>query len=346
MNRRKFTSSLLLGSSAVAFGRNTPTVCKEKKIIRPKRLQQGDRVGVITPASYISDEGLEKSVNNLEHLGLKVELGKHIRSRHGDFAGTDAQRLEDLHEMFANQHIDAIWCARGGYGSNRILPQIDYKLIKKNPKVFIGYSDITAMHCAIRKFSGLVTFHGPVGNSDLTDYTMSELQKVLFQGLTNQVIKLSDQNQARGITDTAFATKIINGGIAEGELIGGNLSLLAGSFGTPYAPDIKGKILLIEDIGEKPYRIDRMLTSMRQAWPLDKVAGIALGVFNDCENKKDSQALDLEQTLNDRLGDLNVPIIYGLSYGHIDNMCTLPMGINAKLNTNNQTLTLLETSVV
>lgn len=202
------------------------------------------------------------------------------------------------------------------------------------------------MHCAIRKYSGLVTFHGPVGSSDQTEYTLSEVQKVLFEGLSPQIIDLSLENKAIGNKNNAFNTNVLHEGIAEGELIGGNLSLLAGSVGTPYAPDIKGKILLIEDIGEKPYRIDRMLTTIRQAWPLDKVAAIALGVFNDCENSEGSQALNLEQTLQDRLGDINVPIIYGLSYGHIDNMCTLPMGIQARLNTHKQTLTLLESSVI
>lgn len=346
MKRRNFTASLLLGGVALAAGKPSSNACREKKIIKAKRLKKGDRVGVITPASFINDKGLEQTVKNLEKLGLKVELSKHIRARHGDFAGTDEQRLQDFHYMFSNTDIDAVWCARGGYGSARILPRLDYKLIRNNPKVFIGYSDITAMHCAIRKYSGLITFHGPVGSTEHTDYTLSELQKVLFEGLAPHKIMLSKANQTLAAEDDTYQAKNLHEGVGEGELIGGNLSLLAGSVGTPYAPDIKGKILLIEDIGEKPYRIDRMLTSMRQAWPLNEVAAIALGVFNDCENKEGSQALSLQQTLKDRLADLNVPIIYGLSYGHIDNMCTLPIGVRTRLDTRTQTMTLLEAGVV
>lgn len=346
MKRRNFAASLLLGGIAIAAGKPTTTTCREKKIIKAKRLKRGDRVGVITPASFINDEGLERTVKNLENLGLTVELSKHIRARHGNFAGTDKQRIEDFHYMFSNTDIDAIWCARGGYGSARILPQLDYKLVRNNPKVFIGYSDITAMHSAIRKHSGLVTFHGPVGSTEHTDYTLNELHKVLFEGAPSHQIKLSSANQTLAMEDGTYKVKNLHEGMAEGELIGGNLSLLAGSVGTAYAPDIKGKILLIEDIGEKPYRIDRMLTSIRQAWPLDQVAAIALGVFNDCENKEGSQALDLQQTLEDRLGDLNVPIIYGLSYGHIDNMSTLPIGVRTRLDTKTQTMTLLEAGVI
>ncbi len=346
MKRRNFTTSLLLGGAAIAAGKPSANTCREKKIIKAKRLKKGNRVGVITPASFISDEGLERTVKNLENLGLKVELSKHIRARHGDFAGTDEQRLEDVHYMFSNTDIDAIWCARGGYGSARILPRLDYKLIRNNPKVFIGYSDITAMHCAIRKYSGLVTFHGPVGSTEHTDYTLNQLQKVLFEGVAPHTITLSAANQILATEDDTYKTLNLHEGMAEGELVGGNLSLLAGAVGTPYAPEVKGKILLIEDIGEKPYRIDRMLTSLRQAWPLDKVAAIALGVFNDCENKEGSQALDLQQTLEDRLGDLNVPIIYGLSYGHIDNMSTLPIGVRTRIDTKTQTMTLLEAGVL
>lgn len=346
MNRRTFANTLLLGSAALLSSSTKNTYDSvAKKLLKPERLKKGDKVGLITPASYISDDGFQSAVEHLEALGLEVVLSKHIRVRNGDFAGTDQERIADVHQMFADPSIKAIWCARGGYGSARILPYLDYKLIRKNPKVFIGYSDITAMHIAIRKYSGLLTFHGPVASSELTDYTRHEVENILFNPQPNWIINLSEENQTKGQSNAAFKTKVLKEGIAQGELTGGNLSLLAASVGTAYAPDIRGKILLIEDIGEKPYRIDRMLTSLRQAWPMEKVAAIAMGVFNDCENKEGSQAHSLQQTLVDRLGDLNVPIIYGLSYGHISNMCTLPIGLNARLDTHTQRLTLLEAAV-
>lgn len=343
MNRRAFSTTLLAAAAGVqlAAGRSKPS-----KLNLPRRLKEGDTIGLITPASYIDDEGLQKAVTNLESLGLKVVMGKHIRKIHGSLAGTDQERLDDLHQMFADPTIQAIWCARGGYGSAQLLPFIDYKLIRKNPKVFVGYSDITALHCAFERHGRLLSFHGPVASSTLTDYTKQHLIRTLFEGKATQTISISENQLSAASTNTTFQTKVIHSGIAEGPLTGGNLSLLASVAGTAYAPEIKGKILFIEDVGEKPYRIARMLTTLRQAWPLDKAAGIALGVFSGCEAKSGSRSLSLQETLNDRLGDLNIPILYGLSFGHIDDMCTLPVGLNARLNTQTKQLNLLESAVI
>ena len=164
MNRRTFSQRLALGAAAwwVASSRYA---LPPKRLLRPSRLREGQTVGLIAPASQISDEKLEKAVTNLESLGLKVQLGQHVRKRHGSFAGTDQERLSDIHEMFANPAIDAVWCVRGGYGTTRLLPNINYRLIKKNPKPFIGYSDVTALHIALGQRAGLVTFHGPVAAS-------------------------------------------------------------------------------------------------------------------------------------------------------------------------------------
>lgn len=344
MNRRAFTSTILTATAGLSFA-NTPVLPKKPKLV-PNRLKAGDQVGVITPASYIDDDGLEKAIKNLESLELKPVLGKNIRALYGSLAGTDDQRLADLHQMFSDPEIKAIWCARGGYGCARLLPRIDYKMIRRNPKVFVGYSDITALHLALERHCGLVTFHGPVGSSTFTDYTRAELKKILFSPLQKSTILVAPSQEVAAQEDTAFATKIIQPGQAEGRLTGGNLTLLASALGTNYTPDIKNKILFLEDIGEKPYRIDRMLTSLRQAWPLESLAGIALGVFADCEAKSGTRSLSLIQTLEDRLEGLDLPIVYGLSFGHIDNMCTLPMGIKARLDTKNASLTLLEPGVI
>lgn len=343
MNRRSFTRRALVAATAIGTLSFAP---KPKKMMRPARLRKGDSIGLITPASYIEDDSLEKAVTHLESLGLKVVMGRHIRSLYGNMAGTDAERLADLHNMFINPAIKGIWCARGGYGSARLLDQLDYRLIRRNPKVLVGYSDITALHCAILQQSGLVTFHGPVGSSELTDYTRSEVESILFTPPAEYTISVAAAQLEEAKTDDAYTPQTIIPGRAEGKLLGGNLSLLAALAGTPYLPDFKGKLLFIEDIGEKPYRIDRMLTTLRQNQGFRQAAGIVLGVFADCEASENSRSLSLQETLKDRLGDLEIPVLYGLSFGHVDNMTVLPMGVKARLDTEQQTLTLLETGVM
>ena len=343
MNRRSFTHRALLAASAIS---TLSFSSDPKRLLKPNRLRKGDQVGLITPASYIDDDGLEKAVTNLESLGLKVVMGKHIRERYGSMAGTDAQRLADLHQMFESPAIKGLWCARGGYGAARLLNQIDFRLLKSQPKVLVGYSDITALHCAILQESGLTTFHGPVGSSTFTDYTRAQINTTLFQPTPTQTIGIAAAQLEQAETDSSYTPYTITPGKATGQLTGGNLSLLAALAGTPYQPDIRGKLLFIEDIGEKPYRLDRMLTTLLQAWPLQQAAGIVLGVFAGCEASPNSFSLSLRQTLKDRLGDLDIPVLYGFSFGHIDDMATFPMGIQAQLDTEAQTLTLLEQGVV
>lgn len=315
------------------------------KRLKPKRLKKGDTIGLLTPGSFISDEALEKSVKNLEDLGFVVKLSKNIRAQRGFTAGTDEERLNDLHTLFADTQVDGIWCARGGYGCSRLLPYVDYKLIQKNPKVFIGYSDVTALLLALYKKTGLIGFHGPVGASDFSDYTKEHVQKVLMDAVEPLVIPLSSENIEKGKEDAVYQTQVLRPGKATGELIGGNLSLLSALSGTAYDFDAKNKLVFIEDIDERPYRIDRMLTQLRQANNLGEAAGIALGVFTDCQPEEGDLSLSLMDTLKDRLEGLNIPVIYGLSFGHIANQCTLPVGISATLDTERMTLTLLEAGV-
>ena len=272
-------------------------------------------------------------------------MGDYIRSQYGSMAGNDDQRVADLYRMFEDPTIKGIWCARGGYGAARLLAQIDFRLLRRYPKVFVGYSDITALHCAIQRKSSFTTFHGPVGSSNFTEYTVAHLQATLFQSQSNYTISIAPDQLEEGVADPTYLPYTITPGLATGALTGGNLSLLSALAGTAYLPDLKGKLLFIEDIGEKPYRLDRMLTTLRQAWPLEQAAGIVLGVFAGCEASAGSLSLNLRETLTDRLGDLGIPVFYGCSFGHIDHMCTLPMGIQAQLDTEAQTLTLLEPSV-
>ena len=314
-----------------------------KKLIKPKQLRAGDTIGLVTPSSSITEEKLKKAIVNMKLLGLKVKLGKNIKAINGYLAGTDEQRLEDFHRMFADDEVDGIWCIRGGYGAARILPKVNYKLIKKNPKVLIGYSDITALLHAIHQETGLICFHGPVASSDFTPYTIQHLKGVLMNSKMSHHINYADDNNA--FTDIGYRTKVLKAGKATGKLTGGNLTLLSSLVGTDYKLKAKGKLVFIEDIGEKPYRIDRMLTQLLQGTDLEKAAGIFLGVFEDCQANEDERSLSLMETFQDRLGHLDIPIIYGLSFGHIKNHFTIPMGIEAELDTKLKSLTLLDSSV-
>lgn len=346
MNRRQFNKNILigLGSSVIApiiYNNNTNTYMK--KCIKPKALAPGDTIGLITPSSSITEAKLEKAIANMKMLGLKIKLGKHIKAINGYLAGTDEQRLEDLHNMFADDEVDGIWCIRGGYGVGRILPKINYKLIKENPKVLIGYSDITALLLAIYQETGLIGFHGPLASSEFTDYSVRHLKGVLMNPKMSYTIDYAKDNNA--FTESTYRTKVIRAGQVKGELTGGNLTLLAAAMGTDFQPKFKNKLVFIEDIGERPYRLDRMFTQLLQSSDLHKAAGIILGVFEDCEAKEGSRSLSLMEMFEDRLGHLNVPIIYGLSLGHIKNHMTLPVGIEAEMDTEKRTIRLLEKGV-
>ena len=315
-----------------------------KNIIKPKRLVKGDTVAVIAPSSGVAPETFEKALQNLADLGLKTKAGKSARTRNGFLAGTDKERLDDLHQAFSDAEIKAVWCVRGGYGASRFLPDLNFNLIRKNPKILIGYSDITALHTAIYQNTGLVTFHGPVAASNFSDYTKNHVVNVLMNPSAPYKIELSPDNIAK--ESNLFKTETITKGKCRGELLGGNLSLLTALAGTPFAlRNTKGKILFIEDVGEQPYRIDRMLTQLRQSVDMRQLAGIALGIFEDC-NPKSNDTQSLVDVLKDRLGDLGIPVIYGLSFGHIRDQFTLPVGIEAELDTEKATMTFLETGVV
>lgn len=311
------------------------------RLIKPARLKAGATVALIAPSSPPSEEKLAKAIANLSGFGFKIVEGKSLRARNGYLAGADADRLADIHQAFENPDIHAVWCVRGGYGAGRLLPDINYKLIRKNPKLFIGYSDITALHLAFHAATGLVTFHGPVAASDFPDNTLAHFKAVVMEGREHYDIQaVSDDTLA-----IEYQPFTITPGIARGALTGGNLALLSSLAGTPYAPSFRGKIAFIEDVGEQPYRLDRMLTQLLQATDLAKAAGIALGVFNDCQPKPDGPSFSLPDALRDRLGALGIPVVYGIPFGHVSYQATLPYGIQAELNADALRLSILESAV-
>lgn len=345
MKRRNFIKSVSTAAALTAIPQIYPAISPQIKI-KPPRLKPGDTLGLIAPGSYISVDELKESKENLEKLGFKVFYDIRILSRNGYLAGADKSRAEELNLMFANKNVNGIVCARGGYGCVRILPMLDYELIRKNPKILVGYSDVTALLNGIYTETGLVTFHGPVGISTFNEYSVDCFNEVLVNAFDNLILynpKIEDEKDKHEI-------QTIVSGKAAGELIGGNLSVLNSLIGTKFDFNGDGKIIFLEEIGEEPYRIDRMLTQLIQAGKFDKAAGIALGVFKDCEPKENepsfSSSFSLMEVLFDRLSNLKIPVIYGMSFGHIKNKFTLPVGIKAELDTINQTITLLEKAVI
>ncbi len=322
-----------------------------QSIIKPPQLKRGDLIGLIAPSGATNAAFVEQRVKHLEGLGFTVKVAKNILATRGNTAGSVAERVSDLHDMFLDRDVNAIWAVRGGSGASQLLPMIDYQLIRRHPKILVGYSDITALHLALLRHAGLVTFHGPVASASFSDYTATQLEAVLMHPRRATTIYMSDANRreaARGDNVSgAFQLRTLTPGVAEGRLIGGNLSVLSAMMGTPYAPDWRGALLFLEEIREAPYRIDRMLTQLKQSRDFNQAAGVMLGVFRRSGNTQDGEpSLTLEQTLDDHFTNLRVPAIYGFSFGHIANQFTIPLGVCARLDTKAETLTLLEAAVI
>lgn len=310
-------------------------------LVKPKKLNTGDVIGLVSPASSPRDlSRIEKSVKYFESVGYRVEIGKHVGGQHGYLSGTDAERLEDLHEMFRRKDINAVFCVRGGYGSPRLLSQIDYKLIAKNPKIFVGYSDITALSLAFLKKTRLVTFAGPMPavdfHGEVDPYAEENFWAMLTSAKKPGTVPMPDGHEL----------KPYKKGKASGHLVGGNLALVAGLAGSPYMPQIKGSILFLEDVGEPPYRIDRMLNQLKINGFFKKAEGVLLGQFTNCvESDPDEATLSLEQVINDYLADVEIPVMTNLPHGHVDFNFILPFGIDAKMNVNRQSITITEAPV-
>ncbi|MFA6980472.1 MAG: LD-carboxypeptidase [Ignavibacteriaceae bacterium] len=346
MKRRNFISAVGAVSASLFLPQKNIFADSSPKTIKPKRLKSGDTIGLVSPGGFITEEQLEESKTNITSLGFLVVVAKNILHTNGYFAGTDKERAEDLHEMFGNKKVNGIVCVRGGYGCSRTLDFLDYDLIKRNPKVLIGYSDITALLYGIYAETGLIGFHGPVATSTFNEFSVNNFKNVLMNPQSKTLLWSAVEDG----TKSEYKPLVIRSGKATGKLVGGNLSIVASLIGTKYDVDTKGKLIFLEEVGEEPYRIDRMLTQMLQAGKFKNVAGVALGIFTKCESKPDESGIansfSLSEILSDRLFRLGVPVIYGLSFGHVVNKFTLPFGVNAELDVDNQSLTLLEKAVV
>lgn len=314
-------------------------------LVKAPRLRPGDGVGLFGSATRLTEDWIATAVANVEALGLRPRLGRHLRAVHGHYAGTVAQRVDDLHALWADPEVRALWSIRGGAGTAQLLPHLDYAAMRRRPKAVLGFSDVTALHLALHRHAGLVSFHTVAGASRLTPYTVQALQAVLMQPQAELRLERSPEHVARSVAEPAYRARTVRAGVAEGPLTGGNLSVLSALVGTPYAARTEGALLFLEDVGELPYRIDRMLTQLELAGLLRRAAGLVGGVFRDCEHPPESPGMPLAQAIDERFGAAGVPAIYGLSFGHVRDQLTLPIGVRARLDVQAQTLTLLETAV-
>jgi len=308
---------------------------------KPKKLNKNDVIGIISPASSPDEQSrVQKGVKYLESLGYRVKVGANVGKNHGYLAGTDQQRVDDIHSMFKDKNIKAIFTLRGGYGGFRLLDKIDYRIVKNNPKIFVGYSEITSLQMAFFEKAGLMTFAGPMVAVDFYDEVSPYTNEFFWSTITS--------NKKLGKIKFPENQKLpfLNKGLASGRLIGGNLAVFAALLGTPYFPNLTGKILMIEDIGELPYRVDRMLNQLRLSGSFKKIKGIILGRFVDChEHDPNKKTLTLGEVIADYVGTLKIPSIYTFPHGHIKDFVTIPFGLKVNLNATKGSVEFMESAV-
>ncbi|HEX9981838.1 MAG TPA: LD-carboxypeptidase [Thermoanaerobaculia bacterium] len=342
INRRGFARLLSLATAAVSL--SPPVRAAARRTIKPRRLAPGDTVGLVLPASAAFEaDSISFAREQLEALGLNVAIAPHAYDRWGYFAGRDRDRADDINRMFADDRIAGIVCYTGGWGSPRVLPYLDYDLIAKKPKVFIGFSDITALLNAITQRTGLVTFHGPVASSTFETYSVENFRRVVMTPEPAGVLA-QPEKRPNLLVDRANRVIRLAPGRASGRLAGGNLTMLAAGMGTPYEVDTDGAILFAEDTNEDIYRVDRMLTQLALGGKLDRMAGFVFGRCTECSVRP--SMFSLEDVLRDRFGGLAKPALSGLSFGHIEQKLTLPVGVRATVDADAGTLSLDEAAVV
>ena len=307
----------------------------------PMPIKKGDWVGLISPSAATSERiQIQFAVEALEALGFKVKQGENLANRRGHLAGTDEERANDLNAMFADPEVKAVICIRGGSGAARILPLINYDQIRNNPKPILGYSDITALHHAIYAQTGLITFHGPNGTGSWNSFNVKQFEKIFFE--QEQVTFENERVKEDDLVIKKNRIQTIYPGVATGDLFGGNLTVLTALAGSPYLADFTDKILFLEDIGEEPYRIDRMMSTLKLMGALDKIKGFVFGQCTDCDPSSGYGNLTLDELFDDYILPLNIPAYRGAMIGHIPKQFILPMGVRVTLNANKGTIQMEE----
>ncbi len=364
LSRRTFLGTTMLGISAAAMS-TVPTISAEKQsvvvptrgyvrgdsIVLPPSLSKGSTIGITAPASGVQTSELEDGIRFLKDQGLKVVLGKCLSPELRYLSAPDNQRADELNEFVQRDDIDGILCARGGYGVARILPLIDYDSIRAKAKVIMGYSDITALLIAVYNKSKVVSYHGPVCSSTFDATTKSSFVQVM---MTNKTLEGQDQTPEQ-LLYKHEGLEVFHEGQAEASMVGGNLSTICSTLGTPYEIDTRNRILFLEEIAEEPYRVDRMLTQLWLSGKFDDVKGVVLGVFKSCDTIKrnrrknispnDLMSQSLKQVFTQRFSTMTIPVLSGLPFGHIKSKLTLPLGVRARLDCADKSLRLLDPSV-
>jgi muramoyltetrapeptide carboxypeptidase len=341
MQRRAFLASAALAATSLPLLRGGDAQAAPRGRLLPPPLNKGDTIALVSPSGASDDLfDLQLAQEAMQALGFRVKLAPHLASRYGHLAGTDAERAGDLNAMFADGEVKALVCARGGSGAARLLPLLDYDVIRRNPKVLLGYSDITALHSAIHAKTGLVTFHGPIGVGSWNRFNVDQFQRLFFQRELMQYRNVADMGDE--LVQRRNRTLTINAGKVQGELVGGNLAVLTALAGSPYLPDFSGRILFLEDVSEAPYRIDRMFSTLKLSGVLDRIAGLVFGECTDCEPGDGYGSLTLAQILDDYLKPLKIPAYRGAMIGHLRQQFIVPVGGKVEMDADAGTFRLLE----
>ncbi len=339
MKRREFVSAMPVAAMAAQSGAAT-------SLIKPKMMRPGDTVGLISPSTFVADPNqLQTMQLTAQMFGWKVKIGKQVGKREGQLGESIPGRIEDIHTMFADPEVKGIICVRGGYGTPQLLDGIDYELIRKNPKMLLGYSDITGLHLAIHQKTGLITFHGPTGLSPFTEFSQNWFKRAM----DNKPMGVLGNPTERNVYRPQHPLRMVRPGKAKGRLIGGNLTLVSCLMGTPHEPDVKGKIFFLEDVGEEPYRIDRMLQQLVLAGKFDECAGVVIGECVDCGPRDFQPSITFNYTLGEVLdrvfAKVKVPVFHGLLIGHTADQITLPVGVMASMDADAKQLIIEEAAV-
>lgn len=344
MDRRAFLGSL--GAVAAAGAALSATQNGPPRVVKPKRLAAGDTVGLVAPASatFRSVE-LDIARESLQGLGLTVTVGKNMLARHGYLAGTDRERAADINDLYKDASVRAVLPIRGGWGSSRLLPYLDLDAITRNPKIVLGYSDITALLLSIHARTGQITFHGPNGLGRWDAWSVDYVRRVLFnaEAVTFENPKgMSDKN---ALAQIEHRIQTITPGTARGRLLGGNLTVLTAIIGSQFLPSWDGAILFLEDVGEDIYRVDRMFTQLKLAGILGRIRGFVFGTCAECGPGEGFGSLTLEEVFADHITPLNVPAWTGAMIGHQTQQWTLPVGADVQIDAAKGTITMLEPAV-
>jgi muramoyltetrapeptide carboxypeptidase len=343
MHRRDlFRAAALAGGGLLLRG--GAARAQARAIVKPRRLKTGDTVTLVAPASAtFHTMDLEIARESLETLGLKVIVAGHLLDRHGYLAGADKDRAEDINRAFADPSNRGVLPIRGGWGSSRVLPYLDFETIRRNPKIVLGYSDITALLLSVHAKTGLVTFHGPNGTGRWDEFSVGWVRRVLFDG--EAVTFENPKEKGEFLVQTENRTQTITPGTARGRLIGGNLTVLTAIVGSPFLPAWDDGILFLEDVGEDIYRIDRMLTTLALAGVLKRIRGFVFGTCSECGPGEGYGSLTLEEVLDDHIKPLGIPAWHGAMIGHRTPQFTLPEGIQVEIDAGSATIKMVEPAV-